>query len=252
MTTHLVIPDQHSHPDHSNERADWLGELIADIKPDVVINIGDAVDLASLSGYDKGKRSFYGKTYKKDIDSHLDFQERLWDRVRRRKKQLPRAVFLEGNHEHRIERALDLSPELEGTVSFEDLDLRRYYDDIVRYVGGTPGVIKVDGIRYGHYFISGIMGRSIGGEHPAYSILTKQFSSGTCGHSHLFDLCVRTDGDGRKVMGMHCGVYQDYDADWAGECNKLWSRGVVIKRNVEDGCYDPQFVSLAALKKAYG
>ena len=96
------------------------------------------------------------------------------------------------------------------------------------------------------------MGRSIGGEHPAYSILTKQFSSGTCGHSHLFDFCVRTDNDGTKVMGMHCGVYQDYDADWAGECNKLWSRGVVIKRNVENGCYDPQFVSLAALRKAYG
>ncbi len=250
--THLVIPDQHSHPDYHNKRADWLGELIADIKPDVVINIGDAADMASLSGYDKGKRSFHGRTYKKDIDSHLDFQERLWSRVRRRKKGMPRAVVLEGNHEHRIERALDMSPELVGTVSFEDLDFRRHYDDIVRYNGQTPGTIKIDGIRYAHYFISGVMGRSIGGEHPAYSILTKQFSSGTCGHSHLFDLCVRTDGDGRKVMASHCGVYQDYEADWAGECNKPWTRGVLIKRNVHDGCYDPEWVSIDALKKAYG
>lgn len=252
MTIHLVIPDQHAHPDHHNKRADWLGEFIADIKPDVVINIGDAADLSSLSGYDKGKRSFHGRTYKKDIDSHLDFQERLWNRVRRRKKSMPRAVVLEGNHEHRIERALDMSPELVGTVSFEDLDFRRHYDDIVRYNGGTPGTIKIDGIRYAHYFISGVMGRSIGGEHPAYSILTKQFSSGTCGHSHLFDLCIRTDGDGRKVMASHCGVFQDYDADWAGECNKLWTRGVLVKRNVHDGCYDPEWVSIDQLRKAYG
>ena len=96
------------------------------------------------------------------------------------------------------------------------------------------------------------MGRSIGGEHPAYSILTKQFSSGTCGHSHLFDFCVRTDGDGTKVMGMHCGVYQDYDSPWAGEINKLWWRGVVIKHNVQDGNYDPEWVSIDRLRKEYG
>lgn len=28
---HLVIPDSHAHPDYNNNRADWLGELIADV-----------------------------------------------------------------------------------------------------------------------------------------------------------------------------------------------------------------------------
>lgn len=208
--------------------------------------------MPSLSGYDKGKRGFHGRTYRKDIDAHLDFQDRLWSTVRKQKKRLPRTVFCIGNHEQRIEKALDLSPELVGSIGLEDLELEHWYDDIVPYRGGTPGTIKIDGVRYAHYFISGVMGRSIGGEHPAYSILTKQFSSGTCGHSHLFDYCVRTDGDGRKVMASHCGVFQDYDSDWAGECNALWTRGVLVKRNVEDGCYDPQFISLNALKKAYG
>ena len=30
---HLVVPDSHAHPDYNNDRADWLGQLIADLKP---------------------------------------------------------------------------------------------------------------------------------------------------------------------------------------------------------------------------
>ena len=248
---HLVISDQHAHPDHNNKRADWLGQLIVDTKPDVVINIGDSADLASLATYDKGTRGYVGKTYRKDIDAHLDFQERLWSPVKKAKKRLPKRIYLIGNHEYRIERALDLSPELTGTISMDDLDLERYYDIVVPYNGKTPGVHTEDGIAYAHYFISGTMGRAIGGEHPAYSLLVKQFMSCTQGHSHVADFCVRTDGLGKKIMGAHVGVYQDYDSDWAGEVNHLWWRGVLLKNNVEKGIYDPQFISLDSIKKTY-
>jgi hypothetical protein len=61
MTTHLVIPDQHAHPDFHNKRADWLGQLIKELRPDVVINIGDAADMPSLSSYDKGTKGFQGR-----------------------------------------------------------------------------------------------------------------------------------------------------------------------------------------------
>jgi predicted MPP superfamily phosphohydrolase len=42
--THLIIPDPHAHPDFNNDRAVWLGELIKDLKPDVVVNLGDMWD----------------------------------------------------------------------------------------------------------------------------------------------------------------------------------------------------------------
>jgi len=105
--THLVVPDMHSHPDHNNDRADWLGKLILDIKPDVVVNLGDQWDFSSLSSYDKGKASFHGKSYKKDLDAGLDFSERMWEPIRRAKKKKPYAVFLEGNHEERQSRVLE-------------------------------------------------------------------------------------------------------------------------------------------------
>ena len=85
--THLVIPDSHAHPDHHNKRADWLGKLILDLKPDVVVNLGDMWDLPSMSGYDKGKKSFWGRTYKKDIEAGLEFDDRLWHPIRKAKKR---------------------------------------------------------------------------------------------------------------------------------------------------------------------
>lgn len=208
--------------------------------------------MPSLSGYDKGRKSFQGRTYRADIDAHLDFQDRLWSPLRRYKKRLPRSIYLIGNHEHRISRAIDVQPELEGAISLNDLQLDNWYDEIVHYEGSTPGTIDVDGIQYAHYFVSGVMGRAISGEHLATSLLSKRFVSSTCGHSHLADYSVRTNGQGRKIMGTVAGVYQDYECDWAGVTQDLWWKGVVFKRNVVNGVYDPEFISLNTIKKEYG
>ena len=250
--THLIIPDPHAHPDYNNDRADWLASLIKDVKPDVVINMGDQWDMESLNGYDKGSKSSHGRNYKDDIDAGLEFSERLWGPVKRTKKRMPRKVFLEGNHERRIHTAIQANHVMDGALSYKDLDLERHYDDIIMYNGGTPGIFSLDGILYAHYFVSGVMGRAISGEHPAYSLLTKKFVSCTAGHLHTLDYCKRTNGDDNPIHGLVAGVYQDYNSKWAGEVNKLWWRGVVVKRNVENGTYDPQFISIEALRKEYG
>lgn len=249
--THLIVPDSHAHPDHHNKRADWLGALIADVKPDVLIHIGDSADLPSLSSYDKGKRQFQGRNYRKDIDSHLEFQERMFAPIKKLKRRLPYSVFCVGNHEHRITRAIDLSPELEGTIGLQDLRLTDYYDDVIDYSGGTPGVIDIDGVVYAHYFVGGIAARPLGGVHAGYAIATKKFSSATCGHSHLFDTSWHTDLKGRSIIGTVVGCYQDYTNDWAGEVGSLWNRGVVIKKNVENGEYDLQYIRLETLRNEY-
>lgn len=251
MSTHLIIPDPHAHFEHHNNRALWLGRLINEVKPDVVVNLGDTADMPSLSGYDKGKKSFQGRTYRADIDAHNDFQEKLWHEVKKAKKKLPRRVTLHGNHEHRIHRAIELQPELEGAIGYSDLELRYWYDDIVPYQGTTPGVIEIDGVHYAHYFVSGVMGRAVGGIHPAASLLAKQHGSCTAGHSHLLDYSVHTSVTGSKMVGLVAGWFGDYRADWAGVCNDLWWSGVVVKRNVENGFYDLETISIDKLRKEY-
>src|SRR5690242_10847933 len=129
--------------------------------------MGDAADMPSLSSYDKGKRSFQGKSYKADILAHLDFQERWWGPVKATKKKMPYRIVLEGNHENRVERALDLSPELAGTIGFADYAFDDYYNNIIRYDGQLPGIYERDGILFAHFFPTGISGRPMGGVSPA-------------------------------------------------------------------------------------
>lgn len=251
MVVHLVVPDPHAHPNHHNNRADWIGRLIVDLRPDVLINMGDMFDFPSLSGYDKGKASFHGRRYKDDVNAGLDFDTRMFAPIRQAKKRRPFSVFLEGNHEERIRRLLEVSPELEGAVSFDDLNLKTNYNKVIRYQGTTPGSITINGVTYCHYAVSGVMGRPISGEHTGYSLITKKHQSVTVGHLHMFDYSVRTAADGHKIHGLVCGVFQDYDSDWAGVINKLWARGVVIKREVNNGQYDLEWVSIERLKKEY-
>lgn len=249
---HLVIPDQHAHFQFHNQRAEWLGRLIVDIKPDVVINLGDAADMPSLSDHDKGKKAFEGRTYKADIEAHLDFQYRMWAPVWKQKKKRPRTVFIEGNHEHRIVKAIENEPRLEGAIGLHDLRIEEFYDEFVQYRGNTPGSIEISGITYSHFFTPTGSDRAISGLHHAYSLLTKKYASATCGHAHILDFCQHRTVAGNWILGLCSGCYQDYDAPWAGSSNDHWWRGVVIKRNVEAGGYSPQFVSLAEIEREYG
>lgn len=208
--------------------------------------------MPSLSGYDKGKKCFQGRTYSADIASGCDFNERLYAPIRQSKRKKPYSIFLEGNHEQRLARAIQLSPELEGAISYKDYDITRWYDTYVPYAGSTPGTVCINGVTYAHFCISGLMGRPVGGEHPAHSLLRTQFGSTVVGHNHLAEWVSRTTTDGRRIHGLCCGSYLDYDADWAGNLNRLWWSGVVILHNVDNGNFEPQFVSIDSLRKEYG
>jgi hypothetical protein len=248
---HLVIPDSHAHPDFNNNRAIWLGNLIRDTKPDVVVNLGDTWDMPSLCSYDRGTKSFQGRTYSRDISSGLDYQDKLWSTVRKGKKRMPLRCTLVGNHEHRIHRAIELQPELEGVISFNDLELDRYYDIVVPYNGSSPGTCVLDGVTYAHYLVSGVANRPISGERLASTLLAKHHTSCVVGHNHTFDFAVRARPDGSKIMGLCAGVYQDYDSPYAGEANKMWHRGVAMLHSVYKGQYDLEWISMERLAKAY-
>lgn len=253
MKTHLIIPDAHAHPDHHNNRFEWLGHMVVDVKPDVVIMIGDWVDMPSLCSYDKGTKGFEGRRYKHDIEAGIDAQERFFAPIKEAKKKRPLFYMFEGNHENRITRAINSdAAHLDGIISMDDLKYKRYGWTVIPYNGSTPGVKVIDGIAYAHYFTSGVMGRPIGGMHPGYQLITKQYQSCTQGHTHTTDYCVRTNAAGRNIHGLVVGCYQDYNAEWAGEANELWWRGVLVKRSVEHGQYDPQWVSIKEIERRYG
>ena len=127
--THLIIPDAHAKPKDNFRRFEWLGELILQEMPDVIVDIGDWWDMPSLCSYDKGMKSFEGRRYKDDIEAGHRADQLAFGpivkynntRSRLKKKQYaPLLLRTRGNHEQRINKAVERQAELEGVIGFSD------------------------------------------------------------------------------------------------------------------------------------
>ncbi len=249
---HMIIGDAHAKPGISNRRFEWAGHLAIEEKPDIIIDMGDWFDMPSLSSYDIGKKSFEGRRYAKDIRAGQEanelFLKPIHDYNRRNPKEPynPKLVALGGNHcAGRILRTVEAHPELEGTISV---------DDTVK-----PGWIyqpfleslNLGGIMYSHYFISGIMGRPVGGEHPAASLLSKMHTSCVSAHSHLWDYAERVRADHKRICALVAGCFLEHREGYAGPANHMWWRGITFANNVKEGYFDPGRVSLAEMRKRY-
>lgn len=257
MTNHLVIGDPHAQYDISNDRFTWLGKLIIDKKPDKIICLGDFADMASLSSYDKGRKSFEGRRFKADINICVDALKRINlpidkynDRQRKKKKPLyqPEKYMMVGNHDDRINTAIQLHPELEGTISVEDLQYEEYGWKVTPYRQMTI----IDGIAYSHSFPSGVKGEPISGPNIANALLTKLMMSATVGHIHLFDYAIRTKPDGSRCMALSPGCYFEHSMPFAIHTEYMYWRGVVMKHNVNDGVYDLEQISMNEIRRKYG
>lgn len=251
--TAVVFTCAHAKPGVSNDRADWLGGLLYDLRPDYVVDLGDGADMLSLNSYDtRYPKSVCAKSYEEDIISYTDFQERLRHPFKKNKKKMPDFFGLMGNHEERIVRAINLQPQLEGKkygISFSHLHTDYFFSEYIPYQNGGPGVFKRDGIEYAHYLSSGAFGRAMGGEHHAYNLLRKRLGSTTVGHSHKRNIYFRDDA---QAIGLVAGCFKGAEETWAGQANDEWWSGVVIKREIDNGMYDPEFVSLKTLERIYG
>lgn len=258
MTSHLIIGDPHCKPGVSNKRFEYLGKFIVDKKPDVIVCIGDFSDMESLCSYDKNKKSFEGRRYQKDIEAVHEALELIeaptkqYNEQQRKNKKTqyrPRKVLTLGNHEQRIERAIECSPELEGTIGYEDLKYKDYGWEVVPYT--VP--IEIDGVFYCHFFPSGLKGEAISGVNVASNILTKMMVSSTVGHNHLFDYATRALPNGKRIQGLSAGCFANLShiEKYAINVQYMWWAGLVLKHNVKDGEYDLEVFSMRRLKEMY-
>jgi len=255
MSTHMVIGDTHSKPGQSLERFHMLGEFALKYRPNEIICLGDFADMESLCSYDFGKKSFEGRRYNKDVEScreslaafnaPIDAYNRR-QALNRKVQWRPKRTMLGGNHdEARINRVIELDPKMDGTISMDDLGYTDYGWDYQPFLQPK----NIDGVLYNHYFVSGVMGRPIGGENSARSLLMKNMVSSTAGHSHVYDYANRTTPEGKRIHGLSAGCYFEESMDFARSTEHLWWRGIFLKHNVEDGDYDLETFSMRRLRE---
>ena len=250
MKRHLVIPDTQVKPDQNLEHLRWAGKYAASTKPDVIVHLGDHWDMPSLSSYDIGKKSFEGRRYTKDIDAGLDGMAMFLEPIKKEQRRLqqgkkrqwtPRMVFLLGNHEHRIERAIESDAKLEGLMGYDHLALDYQGWETVPFL--QP--IVIDGIAYCHYFTSGVMGRPVT---SAKLLLQKKMMSCVMGHVQDRDIAFQRRADGVNLTGLFAGIYYQHDEKYLGaQNNGSWS-GIWMLNEVKDGGLDVLPVSLPYLR----
>jgi hypothetical protein len=254
--TAIVYTCSHSDPSTDNERFSWLGDLIEDVKPDYVVDLGDGADMRSLNTFDtRYPQAIVSQNYGEDIEAYNNAMSRLWDRYKLTKRKRPFRIGFEGNHENRIKKAIAHDPRLEGTkygLSFRHLQTDHWFDEYHEYVNSAPALVDYDGIVYGHYVSTGNFGSALSTKHHGYSLTEKLACSVTVGHSHKFSYHYKGDAKPYPIHGLVAGCFKGKDEAWAGQANKEWRKGVVIKREICNGDYSLQWVSMEQLRREYG
>jgi len=253
MSKHFIIPDTQVRAGDNPDYLLCIGKKIIDEKPDVIVMLGDFFDLPSLSSYDVGRKC-EGRRLLVDLNigntamrimTYPLLQYNLKQRRNKKAQYLPKMVFLLGNHENRLKRHVDAHPNLEGVFDEEFKHLEKFGWEVVPFL--EPKTI--DGITYAHYFYQPNSGRPYGG--TAVTKLKNIGTSFTMGHVQGCDWANLPRPDGTQRMGLVVGSCYEHYEDYKGpQANNHW-RGIVIKHNVKDGCYDPEFISLDTLKESY-
>ncbi len=256
---HLVIPDTQVRPGVDTDHLTWIGRYIVDKRPDVIVHLGDHWDMYSLCKYDKGrKRCYRGASFQADIKAGNEAMNKLLAPLQKDNKRLarnkkaqyrPRMVFLIGNHEMRIESAIDEDPEtLEGIIGFFQLNLGDW--EVIPFL--RP--IIIDGVMYSHFFPRSANGRVMqnrrGAPNARLQVLREGMSC-TAGHLQGLDVSPYPFGS-RMQWGMIAGSCYLHDEAYLTEQGNNYWRGLIVKHEVKEGNYNPMFVGLDYLRRRYG
>ena len=250
---HLVLPDVQAKPGHDFTYLNKIGRYIVEKKPEKIICLGDFADMPSLSTYDIGKKSFEGRRYTADIKAAKDAMSALMDPIfafnakakkNKEKQYAPDLILTLGNHEHRINRAVDGDPKLDGVLAMEDLGYKEFGWKVVPFLD----VVVVDGIAYSHYFTSGLLGRPVT---TAAACLAKKHQSCIQGHQQGLQIHTGFKADGKQLTSIIAGSCYEHNEDYMSfQGNNHW-RGFLVLHDVQDGEFDTMPVSLKYINRKY-
>lgn len=218
--TFLAFGDVHI-PHQNKVAVDIVRNVVASVKPDLVVVMGDLLDCGQFSVYPPT----YGTPatdYEADLEQAKEFLDDL-------QKHCQRLVLIEGNHEYRLDRWAASSAEGRGayTMLAPHIQLMKRADDgkprtrctYVRY-GSASG-------RYSHYKINGrivaVHGWSYARHATKQHLQISQGMSVIHGHCLPVDYEALTDSGWKRIVDVQ-----------VGETVIGYKRGQIVKTRVLD------------------
>ena len=221
------------------------GRYLTEIRPDVILCIGDFADMPSLSTYTApGSLDSEGLRYEDDIAATKAGMHAFLKPIRAVRGYAPKLILTYGNHEDRITRTRALNPRtFTGTLD----DLGYEAAGWTTYPFLQPVVIN--GVAFCHYFPSGVMGRPIT---TAAVLLRKLHMSAFAGHQQGRDIAYARRADGSSLTAIISGSCYQHDESYLSPLtNKHW-RGMYVLHEVKDGTFDEMAISINYLLRKFG
>lgn len=251
---HLYIPDTQIKPGTPTDHLRWAARYAATKLPATIVIAGDWYDMPSLSSYDRGKLSGEGRRYVEDIEAG-DEGLRIFETELRKhapRSYRPRKVVTLGNHENRIDRAVDEDPRLEGELSINDLAFGKYGWVVSPFL--RP--IVLDNISYNHYFPLNAQGRvtnSKNGCPSAEAQVKRVMKSCVAGHRQGFDYkCHPTPY--ATYRGVIAGSFYLHEEKYLTPCGENYWRGILIFNDVQTktGEFSLMEIDMKYLERRFG
>ena len=223
--TALIIPDCHI-PYHDQRAYDLMLKVAKDTKDlNEIVILGDYADFYAVNAH--GKHPKYMHVLVDEINQVRKELERL-------AKMFPKArrVFIQGNHEYRLERYIyDRAPDLFGVVdtpSILKLDELGY--EFVPYKANQKHAVMDSKLYARHEPIGG-------GVHAASSTVDKAGCSMVFGHIHRIQQYRKVFIDGADHMAASVGWLGDKDHPVMGylKTHAQWQQGVGFVTVLDNG-----------------
>jgi hypothetical protein len=152
-------------------------------------------------------------------------------------------VLTLGNHENRIDRAVNNNPMLEGLISIEDLEYDKDWE-----VHAFLHPVFINGVGFNHYWPVGAMGRPAAS--PA-AIISKLHMSCVAGHQQGKQVAYGKRADGKPISAIVVGSYYLHDESYMDQLSNRHWRGLLVMNEVNDGHFDELFLSIEYLQRKY-
>jgi hypothetical protein len=204
---------------------------------DYVINLGDFMDFNCISRWTKDTpRLKMGETLQADYE-YANGQLGTITKAARNKNPDCKIVFLEGNHDHRIEQYIDRVPELQGIM-----EMGKMLGFKKRGIKWVRCHHRGDTFKIGHaVFIHGLYCNK-------YHAAKHADQFGTCifyGHTHdIQEYSKILQGDDSTIKGKSLGCLCEYNQVYIKQRPTRWQQAITVFYFYPDGYFQEQTAAI--------